>query len=105
MPAGPNGAVMSPTAQQIDMVKGMLAGARLTVGIEPEGRLVRTSSPFVEGNRVTLIDLDFDKAAADPDLATKLQSLKTVDDVKAAVSSLQGVKIPLDPEISIAFQP
>jgi len=96
---------MAPTAQQIDMVKGLLAGARLTVGIEPEGRLVRTSSPFVEGNRVTLIDLDFDKATADPDLATKLQSLKTADDVKATVASLQGVRITFDPEISITFAP
>jgi hypothetical protein len=105
IPAGPNGAVMAPTAQQIDMVKSILAGARLTVGIEPEGHLVRTSSPFVDGNRVTLIDLDFDKAAADPDLATKLQSLKTVDDIKATVASLQGVRITLDPEVSIAFAP
>jgi hypothetical protein len=105
IPAGPNGAVMAPSAQQIDMVKGILAGARLTVSVEPEGRVVRTSSPFAEGNRVTLIDLDFDKAAADPDLATKLQSLKTADDVKAAVVSLQGVKITTDPEISITFAP
>ena len=96
---------MAPTAQQIDMVKGILAGARLTVGIEPEGRLVRTSSPFVEGNRVTLIDLDFDRAAADPDLATKLQSLKTADDVKATVASRPGVKITLEPEILITFAP
>ena len=56
------------------MVKQLLAGARLTVAIEPEGRLVQTSSPFVEGNRVTLVDLDIDKAAADPDLARKLQA-------------------------------
>jgi len=105
IPAGPNGAMMAPTAQQIDMVKGILAGARLTVGIEPEGRLVRTSSPFVEGNRVTLIDLDFDKAVADPALAAKLQSLKNVEDVKAAITTLQGVKITMDPEISIAFAP
>jgi hypothetical protein len=105
MPAGPNGAVMAPTAQQIDMVKGMLAGARLTVGIEPEGRIVKTTSSFVDGNRVTLLDLDFDKAVADPDLATKLQSARTTDDVKAIVASLQGVKIPLEPEISIAFAP
>jgi hypothetical protein len=102
---GPNGAIMAPTAQQIDMVKGLLAGARLTVAIEPEGRLVRTSSPFVEGNRVTLLDLDFDKATADPDLTTKLQSLKTADDVKATVASLQGVRITFDPEISITFAP
>ena len=73
--------------------------------IEPGGRLVRTTSPFADGNRVTLVDVDFDKAVADPDLVTKLQSPKTAEEVKAAVTSLPGVKITLDPEISITFTP
>jgi hypothetical protein len=102
---GPNGGSFAPTAQQIDMVKGLLAGARLTVDIEPAGRLVRTTSPFADGNRVTLVDVDFDKAVADPDLVTKLQSPKTAEEVKQAVTSLPGVKITLDPEISITFAP
>lgn len=105
MGAGPSGAIPSPTIQQIDMAKGLLAGARLTVAIEPDGRLVQSSSPFVEGNRVVLVDLDVDKAAADPDLVTKLQSPKTVEEAKASVNSLAGVKVTLDPEISITFAP
>ena len=102
---GTNGDVMPPSIEQIDMVKQLLAGARLTVAVEPEGRLVQTSSPFVDGNRVTLIDLDIDKAASDPDLVKKLQSPRTIDEVKAAVNSVPGFKITLDPEISITFTP
>jgi hypothetical protein len=99
------GGSFAPTAQQIDIAKGLLAGARLTVAIEPGGRLVRTTSPFADGNRVTLVDVDFDKAVADPDLVTKLQSPQTPEEVKATVTSLPGVKITLDPEISITFAP
>jgi hypothetical protein len=102
---GPNGAVTPPTVQQIDLVKTLLAGARLTVAIEPEGRLVHTSSAFADGNRVVLVDLDLDKVASDPDLVTKLQSPKTVEEAKASVNSLAGVKVTLDPEISITFAP
>jgi hypothetical protein len=65
---------MAPTLDQITMVKQLLAGAKLSVAVEPEGRLVQTSSPFVDGNRVTLVDVDIDKAAADPDLAAKLKA-------------------------------
>jgi hypothetical protein len=104
-PTGPGGAVQSPTLEQIAMVKQMLAGARLTVAIEPEGRLARTTSPFVEGNRVTLIDVDIDRAGADPDLARKLQSARTPEETKAMLNSIPGVKITLDPEISIEFSP
>jgi hypothetical protein len=102
-PAGPNGEPQPPSLEQITMVKQLLAGARLVVAMEPEGRLVQTSSPFVDGNRVTLIDVDIDRAAADPDLAKKLQSAKTQEESKAAINSIPGLKITLDPEITIEF--
>ena len=104
-PTGPNGEPQPPTLAQITMVKQLLAGARLMVSLEPEGRLVQTSSPFVDGNRVTLIDIDIDRAAADPDLVKKLQSPKTQDEMKAAINSVPGFKITLDPEITIEFAP
>ena len=71
----------------------------------PKADLVRTSSPFVDGNRVTLIDLDFDKAAADPDLATKLQSLKTrtTSRRQSPASRVSGSRSI--PRVSIAFAP
>ena len=102
---GPNGEPIPPSVEQINMVKQVLAGARLTVAVEPEGRLVQASSPFVDGNRVTIIDLDVDKAASDPDLVKKLQSPKTIDEVKAVLNSVPGFRITLDPEISITFTP
>ena len=104
-PTGPNGEPQAPSLQQITMVKQLLAGARLTVAIEPDGRLVQTSSPFVDGNRVTLIDVDIDRASADPDLAKKLQSPKTQEETKSAINSVPGLKISLDPEITIEFAP
>ncbi len=100
-----NGEVTPPSVEQIEMVRGMLAGARLSVAVEPEGQLVSTTSPFVEGNRVTLIDLDIDKAGSDPDLVKKLQSPKTFEDAKSAINSVPGLKITLDAEISITFTP
>jgi hypothetical protein len=105
IPTGANGAPMPPSLEQIEMVKQVLAGARLTVAIEPEGRLVQTSSAFVDGNRVTLIDVDIDQAASDPDLVRKLQSPRTFEEAKAAINSVSGFKITLDPEISITFTP
>jgi hypothetical protein len=104
-PTGPNGEPQPPSLDQITLVKQLLAGARLTVAMEPEGRLVQTSSPFVDGNRVTLIDLDIDRAAADPDLAKKLQTGTTQPEIKAALNSIPGLKITLDPEITIEFSP
>ncbi len=104
-PTGPKGEPQPPSLDQITLVKQLLAGARLTVAMEPEGRLVQTSSPFVDGNRVTLIDVDIDRAAADPDLAKKLQTGTTQPEIKAALNSIPGLKITLDPEITMEFAP
>jgi len=100
----PNG-ISAPTPDQLEMAKQLLAGAHLTVAVEPEGRLVRTSSPYVEGNRVTLIDVDLDQATKDPALLEKLRSMKTLEDAKAAVKDVPGLKLNLDPEITIEFTP
>ncbi|HUK36204.1 MAG TPA: hypothetical protein VLV86_19945 [Vicinamibacterales bacterium] len=104
-PTGPNGELQPPTLEQITMIKQLLAGARLTVSIDPDGRLVQTSSPFVDGNRVTLLDVDIDRAAADPDLARKLQGARTQEEAKAAINSIPGLKVTLEPEITIEFAP
>ena len=47
-------------AQEIQMMKTMLAGLKVKSTVEVNGRLVKTSSPNVAGNAVTLIALDFD---------------------------------------------
>jgi hypothetical protein len=102
---GAGGDATPPSLQQIEMIKALLAGAHASVTIDPDGRLVQTNSRFVDGNRVTLFELDVDKVASDPDLAAKLQAPKSVDEAKAALSTVPGLKLPLDPEISITFTP
>jgi hypothetical protein len=103
-PNGADGKAIPPSLDQITMVRQLLAGARLSVVVEPDGQLVKTSSPFVDGNRVTLVDVDIDKAGADPELAKKLQSIGT-DDQSKAINSIDGLKITLQPEITIEFAP
>jgi len=105
--AAPGGATggFSPTADQIAMAKQVLAGAHLSVVVEPDGRLVKTSSPYADGDRVTLIDIDVDQATSDLGFLTKLQAAQNVEEMKAAISGVPGLKLNLDPEITIEFTP
>jgi hypothetical protein len=97
----------SPNAAgQIGMVKTMLAGARVQLAAEPAGVLARTSSPFVEGQRVTLLDIDLDTVLADETLLPRIQAVAaTPAEAKAVLLSAKGLKINLDPEITIEFTP
>jgi hypothetical protein len=92
-------------SSQIPMIKTLLGGAHVLLMVEPEGALVRTSSPFADASRVTLLEIDLDRVLQDDTLIARLQAAKTQDDAKAAVREAAGVKINLDREITVEFTP
>jgi len=108
MPVGPGG-TGSPlpgaaSTEQLTMLKPMLAGARVQIDIEPAGQLVRTSSPFVSGKRVTLLDVNVDALLSDDTLLRRLQAAGTLEDAKTILKGVPGLKLNLDPELTIEFQ-
>ena len=93
-------------AAQIGMIKTLLAGARVLLAAEPAGALIRTSSPFVEGQRVTLLEVDLDTVLADETLLPRIQAVAaTPAEAKAVLLAARGLKINLDTEITIEFTP
>jgi hypothetical protein len=99
-------ALGSPNATaQIGMIKTLLAGARVLLAAEPAGTVVRTSSPYLEGSRVTLLEVDFDQVLTDGTLLPRLQAAATPDEAKSIVKRAAGLKINLDPAITIEFTP
>jgi hypothetical protein len=90
---------------QVSMFKQMIVGARLSIVVEPVGTLVRTNSPYVDGQRVTLIDIDFDQLLADDSRLSRLQEAKTPEETKAVLAEMPKVKVNIDPTITIEFTP
>jgi hypothetical protein len=92
-------------ASQIPMIKTLLGGAHVLLMVEPDGVLLRTSSPYVDGSRVTLLEVDLDEVLKDERLIARLQAAKTQDEARTAVREAAGVKINLDREIVVEFMP
>ncbi len=101
--AGP-GATLPPP-EQLALIKQMLAGAHIGVAIEPAGTLVKTNSPYVDGNRVTLVDLDLDRLFADDTTIAKLQAAPDSAAAQAVLAAVPGIKIVTTPDVSIEFLP
>jgi hypothetical protein len=100
------GALASPNATaQIGMIKTALAGARVLLMVEPAGTVVRSSSPYIEGSRVTLLEFDLDEVLKDQTLLPRLQKAATEDEAKAIIKDAPGLKINLDRAITIEFTP
>jgi hypothetical protein len=83
----------------------MLAGAHASIAVRPVGRLVGTNSAYVDGNRVTLIDFDLDQLLKDESTFNRLRDARTEEDAKAVLKDLPGIKVNLEPEITIEFTP
>jgi hypothetical protein len=93
------------TPEQLAMAKQMFAGMRIAIAVEPEGRLVSATSPFIDGQRVTLVDVDFDQILKEDGALARLQSVRSVEEANTVLKDIPGLKICLEREITIEFTP
>jgi hypothetical protein len=95
----------SAPPEQIAMLKQMFAGAHVSVAVEVAGAIVHTSSPFVEGSRVTLLDVNLDQLLKDDTFLPRIQAAKSADEMKTILQEAPGLKISFDRAITIEFTP
>lgn len=97
MPGGDAAADPAQTAQMLSMMKVMMQGLFVDVSLNVDGRIVKTNAQHVEGNRLTLLQLDFDKLLADEAAFQKLQS---ASDLKS-LGGIAGLKVVTEPKLTI----
>lgn len=108
--AKPEAASPEGTAQQMEMVKQMFKGLHMGVSITVDGKVVKTNSPYLEGSKITLMDIDFDPLLSDAEgfkaLSSKMEKAMG-DDRKTleALKGIKGLKITTGPEVSVEFAP
>lgn len=91
---------------QLGMIKTLLAGAHILLAAEPAGTLVGSSSPYSDGRRVILLEVDVDQVFKDETLLPRLQAATTIDELKTIIKDVPAaLKINLEREITIEFKP
>ena len=71
-PSGPPDQV---PPEMMAMVKTLIAGLRMDMAVEVDGRIVQTNASYVEGPRVTLLSVDAAALLADENRLKELQAL------------------------------
>jgi hypothetical protein len=97
--AGGTDADKAQAAQAMAMMKMMMRGLFVDVALNVNGRIIKSNAPYVEGSRVTLMQIDFDKLLADEAALLKLQSAK---DIKS-LAAVPGLKVVTEPTVTIEF--
>lgn len=101
MPGATGGDETTPeqNAQALQMMKMMMQGMFVDISLEVDGRIIKTNAPHVEGSRLTLMQLDFDKLLADESGLLKLQK---ASDMKS-LEHVAGLKLITEPRITVEF--
>jgi len=109
--------VTPPAASEVEpdmdmsmLVMQMFKGLHMGLAVNVEGKVVRTNSPYAEGSKVTLMDIDFDPLLSDAQgfksLSGKLERAMGDDQkMMEILKGIKGIKITTDPEVSIEFTP
>jgi hypothetical protein len=97
--AATSDAEKAQAAQGIAMMKMMMRGLYVDVALNVDGRIIKTNAPYVEGSRITLMQIDLDKLLSDD---AALQKLQTIKDVKG-LAEIPGFKIVAEPKVTVEF--
>ncbi len=103
--AKPGTEKMDPAMMQ--MVKTMFQGFKVLIDVEVEGKILKTNADYVNGSRVTLLELDMatllENEAALNALQSKVGPGASIADVRPYLKDVKGVKIN-DPNLTIEFR-
>jgi hypothetical protein len=88
------------------MMKEMFKDMRVTLAVEVVGKLVKTDAENVAGNRVTLMDMDFNKLLANPEKfkAMSKANPKSFEEAKKVMKGIDGIKFETKQKVAISFQ-
>ena len=92
--------------QQLAMMREMLEGARIHMALAIEGAITETNASYVDGNRITLIDIDFDLLLEDEEQLELLSNAnpQTASEIKALLEGVDGIKVETTEEIIVRFE-
>lgn len=84
----------------------MMDGMSVTISLVINGDIVETNATFVDGSKVTLLDIDFGKLLKNKNSLELLEKNppKNLDEMKEIIKNVPGIKLELQKPVSIKFR-
>lgn len=105
--AAPQGAQPEAPPEMMAMAKAMFAGFRVGIVLQPAGEIVKTNATWVEGSRVTLLEMDLGALLQDEkklrDIQAALGPNPSVTELKPYMAGLKGLKLN-EPVVTVEFR-
>jgi hypothetical protein len=90
----------------LEMMKMMFKGMHFAITVVCNGEIVDTNATNVDGNTITLIDMDFDKMLGNPETLKELNAMKPegIEEVKELLKDVEGLKFEMQEEVRVEFE-
>jgi hypothetical protein len=94
-----------PDPQQLEMAKKLFDGLHISIDLDvAPGHIVKTNSPYVEGSKVTLLEMDFSQLLTNDKLLSEVAEPSSIEEAKKLLQGVKGFKVNLDREVSVEFR-
>ena len=93
-------------AMALAMMREMLRGSRFSVHLVLQGQVVETDATYRDGDRITLVELDFDTLLEDTESLERLLDVQdpSPEEAKALLARTPGMKVETRKEVTVRFQ-
>jgi hypothetical protein len=90
----------------IDMMMEMFKGLRVSIAVEVKGTILKTNAAYADANRVTLMEMDFERIIHDREKFAVIskQKPKTMEEAKQLLKDIPGIKFEMAKETMIQFR-
>jgi hypothetical protein len=89
---------------QLEMIKKLVDGLRVEIAVDVLGTIVKTNSPYVQGSRVTLLEMDFSQLLTNEALLSQVAQPGSIEEAKKLLKDVKGFKVNLDREVTVEFK-
>ncbi|MEK7865496.1 MAG: hypothetical protein AAB434_02355 [Planctomycetota bacterium] len=102
----PAGEEKEPSPEEMEQAKMFFKDMKISIVVEAGSEVVSTNSLFVEGTRVTLVEMDFGALMENMDMFKEMakKKPKSMEETKELLKDVKGFKVNPDPEITIEFK-
>ena len=100
--------MQAPELSEQDMqgLASLYTDMRISVDVVVNGRVVDSNATHLDGNTVTLIDMDFNRILEEPDVMQRLavQEPGSLSQIEALVDDIPGIRAELKPRVRVRFR-
>lgn len=96
----------SQREMQLQMMREMLQGAKMTLSIQVAGTIAETNATYRDGSTISLMRMDFDALLADEGQLEYMMDAnpQNLDEVKALLENISGIEMETQEEVQVRFE-